>query len=226
MSNNLASILQLADNYTIVDHKVEIDEAEHISVSSSIYTDGDYKYHVDTETGFIRITELKLASYICYIDRQNKVYLCIYRNIHDNQVKIITDSLISLHEQLNQEKKRKESFKTDDHVIDNTNLPDLDEATVQLLLYTNGLVDINNMKCDECGSTEFKDPILCNDDVTIEFQCNKCNTIFRVIPSRFYMLHSKTVFTDTESMGIKVKLKRAPKPRLGVIKNGENKNKI
>lgn len=208
MSSRLNPILQYADSYIIADHRSEIEVAEHISISSSIYTDGQYKYHIDSATGYIHITELKFASYLAYIDIHNKVYIHIYREVHEEFFKIITDSLISLHEQINQDVQLIEKNAEKEHVnINPDDISNIDKATLQLLLHANGLMDLNNLHCDECGSTIFKEPVMCDDNRTIECQCSKCYTIYRLIPSRYYTIHSKTIFPDISHIDITNKIR-------------------
>lgn len=223
MSSKLNPILQYADTYTIADHKSELESAVHISISSSVYTDGQYTFHIDPVTGLIHINEVKFASYIAYIDRYNKVYIHIYRGIPEEKFKIITDSLISLHDQINKEKTLiRENNEKELVDISPDDIANIDEATLQILLHVNGLMDLNNLHCDECGSTIFKDPVLCDDNKTIECQCSKCYTIYRLIPSRYYTIHSKTVFPDISHIDIKHKIK--PNKLKNLKLKGDDKN--
>ena len=199
-------------NYMIVEHKSELEKHTYDISYSEVLSDGKVHISRDDQKNCL-IARVTNASYIAYIDISSprEVHLIAYINILDSAIHHIRNQVNTLINYLNskEEKEQPESEeKVEEPMVDITQLPQ-SEAVRRFLIHEEGLMDINNMVCDICGSTEFKDPEMCNDYKTIECQCKKCYTIYRLIPSKYYMVHSRTVFLNTEKNRITKPIKYA-----------------
>ena len=202
------SNLDSSIHYSIAEYRREIESHKHIASSTEIYTDGDYSKRVDPETGYVHIENLHNVSYIMYLDANGTIYLHAYKHISEHNLKIITDGIKSL----------KKSIQTNEEItdfkhllstpIEKNNITDMDDVYFEVLLRSQGIVNINNMVCDTCGGDDFKDPVLCDDMKTFECQCNNCDTIFRLAPSKYYMITSKTVFNDVSNIKVNPKFSK------------------
>ena len=207
---NIDDFNKLADGVFIAKHQAEIGQIDHTAYSSVIYTDGEYSTKVNANTGYITISNIVNATYLIYLDMNQKVILYIYENILKTTLKHVYDELAAIrsaivpHVEDESPEDKDKPDNIDDHTvgIDNVTYREFkdDRNIRQTLLHFNGLIDINDMVCDTCGSTEFKGPMICDDKITLEYQCIKCNTIFRLIPSRYFVVDSKTVFMDSANM--------------------------
>lgn len=205
---DLSEVVSLADGSFIAKHQAEIGQADHISYSAAIYTDGTYTTKVDDNTGLIHIHNLNRASYLVYLDHEQKVMLYIYENILPTMIKTVIDSLKNVRKEI-VSKESDEDKESEDSIsskylqnVDNITYGELkhDSYKRHLVLNFEGLVDINEMICDTCGGTDFNPPTLCDDGHTIEMQCSDCYTIFRLVPSRFYAIDSRTLFVRNDIM--------------------------
>ena len=184
----------ITDSYYIANHKVELENVIYVTKYDFVATNGTYTKSIDDRTGLLSIKNLVNADYIAYIDINGKIILSIYKHISEQILKDVTDGIkrlwshIEQVSQLLEEKETKQS----------PNTPTSDTTSLkQILMKEEGIVDINDLRCSICDSTEFKPLILCDDNTTIEAQCQNCFTIFRFIPSRYYTLHSYSVFPNT-----------------------------
>lgn len=187
-------------NYMIVDHKSELEKHTYDVSYSEVLSDGAVHTERDDNKNCL-IAKVTNASYVTFIDNSTprEVHLIVYVNILDSALHHIRNQVNTLIKYLNSIQNtntEEDSNKVEEPLVDITQLHQ-SEAIRQFLVHEEGLMDINNMICDICGSTEFKDPEMCNDMKTIECQCKKCFTIFRLIPSKYYIVHSRTVFLDT-----------------------------
>ena len=147
MNNNIKHILELADEYFILQHKSNLEQSSHTAYSTAIYTDGKYKTSVNSSTGFIEIYNITDANYLIFLDQQQKVVLYIYENVPDILIKNISDELREARDEI----------------------------------------------------------IINNDNKTIEYQCKNCNTIYRLAPSKYYRLLSKTKFSNNIKSKLNIK---------------------
>ena len=193
----------ITDSYYIVNHRAELENTTYITSYDFVATNGTYTKSIDDKTGLLTIKNLINADYIAYIDINEKIILSIYKRISEQVLKEVTDGIKLLWEHIsliNQLIEEKEAKAPQDMPTDET------ASLKQLLMKEEGIVDINDLRCSICDSTEFKPLILCDDGTTIEAQCENCYTIFRFIPSRYYTLHSYSVFPNTTKSRINKEL--------------------
>lgn len=222
----LVNICNLADAYYIAKHKYEINQ-DHIASSTLIYSDGTCKHHVNND-GYIHITSVEGATYLIYLDQEGNVFLWIYELTPELKYKEIIDSMnklrqitgmqkhsIEVKSKINNKKDSKtEEFKDKKEEIKTDNVDK--EKPEQFIIepvrprlfkreddkYISAapaeIVDVNNLVCTECKSTEFSSYIE-NNDYSIECTCDKCGTSFIFVPSKYYILKQKIVPTDMSS---------------------------
>lgn len=199
--SNLDSSVQ----YSIAEYRTEIENHEHIASSTEIYTDGEYSKHIDPETGYVHIENLRNVTYIMYLDANSMIYLHAYKFISEHNLKVISDGIKSLKKSIQSEDDISEFKYLLTTPIDKNTVTDVDDVYFEVLLRGQGIVNINNMVCDVCGGVKFKDPILCSDMKTFEYQCSNCYTIYRLAPSKYYMITSRTVFNDVSNIKVNAK---------------------
>ena len=214
MNNNIKHILELADEYFILQHKSNLEQSSHTAYSTAIYTDGKYKTSVNSSTGFIEIYNITDANYLIFLDQQQKVVLYIYENVPDILIKNISDELREARDEIIINNDNNENI-IEIEVPENTSKGEWEDTELekirtsnslqQMFLKENGLMDLNDMICDECNSKEFNIPVMCNDNKTIEYQCKNCNTIYRLAPSKYYRLLSKTKFSNNIKSKLNIK---------------------
>ena len=203
--SDLKDILELADLAFIIKHQAEINVVEHISYSTAIYSDGKFSTKINKDTGYIIIYDIINASYLVYLDKNQKVVLYIFEYISTALIKNVIDAITDAKKQI-----QLVDSLSNTNIETNTSTNDLDSINYhqfktdneiyRKILHNANLIDINNMVCDECNQSNFKTPVLCDDNRTIEFQCKNCYTIYRLKPSKFYVLDSKTVFINNDDM--------------------------
>ena len=162
----------LADQCYIAEYKAELNK-KYIASSEDIFTDGTNTHYVDSE-GYVIIKEVD-AEYIIFLDIDSKVYLGIYKYIQDSKFKEILDGINTLRHHIGSAQ-----------IKSTKSLPD------------DGLIDVNNMTCTECGSVEFSNFSISTAG-EIECTCKKCRTKFKLIPSKYYIIKSKTIIMNTEN---------------------------
>lgn len=171
--NDLCSF---SDQYYIAECKEELNK-KYVSSSEVIYTDGTNTRRID-EDGYIHIENVD-AEYIIFIDRDDKVYLGIYKYIQDSKHKEIIDEL----KMIRLQNKNMSSAKNQ-----STNNIALDD-----------IIDINNMVCTECGSKDLSKFSTNTSTGEIECTCKVCKTKFKLVPSKYFVIKSKTIFMDTKN---------------------------
>ena len=186
---------QTTDSYYIANHKFEFEAVEYITSYDMIITNGTYNKEIDQKTGYLTIKNLRDADYIIYLDTEGKIVLSIYKHIPENLIKNVQDGIKLLWKHIDEHQILEDIKETVESKIKDNKTPE--ENTSGAITLEDGLVDLNELHCTICGSTEFNDLVLCDDNRTIEAQCKHCYTIFRMIPSRYYVLHSYSVFPDT-----------------------------
>ena len=211
--SRIKHLLELADESFVIQHKSNLEKSTHIAYSTAIYTDGKYKTSVDSSTGFIEIHNISDANYLIYLDQHQQVVIYIYENIPDILIKNVSDELLEVRDEIIKVKDAKEESKDID--IENISNEEWDneelnrirssDSLQHMFLKENGLMNLNEMICDECGSKDFNTPVLCSDNKTIEYQCAKCYTIYRLAPSKYYRLLSKTKFNENIKSRLNIK---------------------
>ena len=183
--------LLLVDYYYIINHKHEMSKIEYISLSTNIFTNGTYETKIDSATGFIKIFNVTNADYLIYLDKDQNIILYLYANISSILNKTVVDDIKAISKTIVNKKK-----------------PDAVSLSSENFLQNNGLIDLNNLVCSECDSSEFKTPVICSDGITLELQCAKCYTIYRIAPSRYYRILSKTLFASNSQSKPKIDLRK------------------
>ena len=219
----LTNVCQLADVYYIADHQIDLNQ-RYVSLSDRIYTDGKASHHVDKE-GYIIIESLINASYIVFIDKSGDVCLWVYKYIPDTMYKTIMDHLNLLRSQtgigkhavvfhddevdgidttisegipaafpMEVSNKPKQQYIQQDKNYNRNNDEYLKQAPADI-------VDVNNFICTECGDLIDRN-ISMNIDSSINCTCNHCGTVFKLIPSKYYIIKSKVINNNLGSNGI------------------------
>ena len=171
----LQELCSLVDQYYIAEHKAELNK-RYLAMSETIITDGTNTHYVDAD-GYVNIKDVD-AEYIIFFDSNSKLYLGIYKYIQDNKFKEILDGINTLRRHVGNA-----------IIKPSTNVTQLE----------NGLVDVNNMTCTECGSTDFSKFSVSASSNEIECTCKNCKTKFKLIPSKYYIIKSKTIFMGIEN---------------------------
>lgn len=179
---NLSNVCAISDTYYIAENKLELNQ-EYLSSSELIYTDGNYNSHINKD-GYIKIFDVYDANYLVFIDESGNLFLAVYKFIADIKFKDIINAINDIREQTGMHKHDKSANKKEDEVSES-----IDE-----------LVDINNMTCDVCGSEDFVEPFKYDKDRNITCQCKGCNTIYKLSPSKYYAIKSKTIFSNANDI--------------------------
>ena len=202
MTLTLPTICSMFDNYYIANHKADLNKT-YLASSELIYSDGTYRHHVDKE-GYIVITEVSDANYLIYIDQCGDICLWVYENIIEVKYKDIVDSLNTLREQTKMHK----------HTINNHDVCAIKEEHLTELyekepkreedpILVNApaeIVNINSFTCSECGSTSFEAQRKQNGK--FKYICMNCKTKYILIPSKYYIIKSKTISNDLSKNGV------------------------
>lgn len=198
---------QIVDSLVVMEHQAEFELMTYKTSYSNFETDGMYSTKVDAVSRLIIISELVHANYLAFLDEDDKIILYIYKQIPEIKLNDVSNAIKRLWDHLNALEKKFESAE-EKEVEPTVSIDQLtyDDAIKRLLIYTEGLVDVNHMECDVCGSTDFHEFVLCDDNKTIETQCANCFTIYRLVPSKYYMVVSRTTFNDTEKNRINPEL--------------------
>lgn len=218
----LNNLCDLFDASYIADHKSELNNG-YIASSELIYSDGKFTSHINAE-GYIEITSVSTESnYLIFIDNNGDIFLSVYKYLAETKFKEIIDDLNILRSQTGMHKHTTTSTYEptimrnnnnnnpidDDHKLAEfsgtivTAKDEIEEAPKyeDPILTVEGdakLININNMECEECGSTEFVEPFWLYKDGRLKCKCSKCGTIYDLIPSKYYVISSKRIFTNTE----------------------------
>ena len=186
----------VVNTYFIVDHRAEFELMVYKTSFSGVETDGQYSTKIDASSRLLVVTNLIHADYIAYLDEDDKIVLYIYKQIPEIKLSEVLNGINKLWAHLKklEGSENKEVTSAESNAV--TEQLAYDEAVKKTLLRDEGLVDLNHMQCDICGSDRFNDFVVCNDGKTIEAQCANCYTIYRMVPSKYYMVHSRTTFND------------------------------
>ena len=208
---NLINLCAMADSYYIAEHKAEINQ-NYLSSSELIYTDGECEHHINRD-GYIEISNITNANYIVFMDQAGNVFLSIYKYILDVKYKDVLDALNQLRAQTGMYKHNANYEVPKNNLDVNPNkIEPLREDDEILKLGPDELVNVNSMKCSICGSTDFIEPFKYDYNWNIKCQCKKCNTIYTLIPSKYYLVKSKKLFNKLEDNVITVKINKVDPP--------------
>ena len=179
----LTDICAMVDTYYIAENKLELNQPA-LSFTEHIYSDGTYDQTI-TKEGYVKIFNIKNANYLIFIDSKNQLYLSVYKYISSTKFKEITDDIKELKELLNNDES------SNKFTIPN----ELD-----------GLIDINNMICTECGSNDIKE-FYHHENHLIRCICNNCGTEYILEPSKYYIIKSKKVINKSNQNTININIK-------------------
>lgn len=185
----LADICAMVDTYYIAENKLELDQSA-LSFSEHIYSDGTYDQTI-TKEGYVKIFNIKNANYLIFIDSKNQLYLSIYKYISNTKFKEITDEIEELRELLN----------TNDESSS-------DKSSDTIPNKLDGLIDINNMVCTECGSNDIKE-FYHHENHLIRCMCNNCGTEYVLEPSKYYIIKSKKVINKSNQNTVNINIKKS-----------------
>lgn len=196
----LSNLCSLADTYYIAEHKPELNQT-YISSSEFIYSDGTFKHHINND-GYIEIGEIVDANYVTFIDQAGNLYLAIYKYIQEIKFKEIIDRINKIRDQTGM-------HKHSTVIVDNDS--DAEPPAEKDKILTNSadgdLVNVNNMVCSICGSNKFVEPFVYDADHNITCECENCRTVYYLIPSKYYIIKSKTIFTASTNNAVTRKIK-------------------
>ena len=187
---NLADICTIADSYYIAENKLELNQ-EYLSSSELIHSDGTFSHHINKD-GYIVIYDIVDANYIVFIDQSGDLFLGIYRYIQDIKFKEIIDNMNVIRNQTGMHKHNAS--------VEVTDIEPNRECDPVLKDAADDLVNINNMICTECGSKDFVEPFAYDSDKNITCQCKTCSTIYKLSPSKYYAIKSKTIFSNVNDI--------------------------
>lgn len=205
---NLNELLKQPDTYYIAATRAKISESEYLSQSELIYSDADFKHHIRSD-GYIKITNINLkVNYIVFLDSNGNIFLAIYKFIPEEKYKEVCDAICSLRKQLGVYAHNPEPLPDAETVsttqeIKGNNVSSvlskeedgMERADESLTISLNGIYDMNNFSCPDCHSQDVDDVKISGWEVIK--QCNSCGTQFNMVPSRFYIIKSRTVFTGS-----------------------------
>ena len=183
----LNALCALADVSYIAENKEDLYK-KYKSSSEIIFCDGKYEHHVDRD-GLISIYNITDARYIAFADQEMRVYLGVHKYISDYLYGDIINAIETLREKLGIIRELSEGKKEND--TDNDEAPIVVKPNSLQVIGDSDLIDINNMKCSECGNTNFENAFRYNEIHDIECFCSKCGTVFVLSPSRYYILKAK-----------------------------------
>ena len=183
----------------------------------SIYNveDANYLLYLDQDGNiFLWVYELILeVKYKEIIDRINKIRdtMGMYKHTvkareKSNIVKQTIPSSVQKDEVLNNNEEEiiKEDNKQEEDIINNKKHKTIHynrEEDKYIGSAPAEIVDLNNLECTECQSKSFSS-IIANEDYSLECTCDNCGTKFVFIPSKYYIIKSKTIVTNTENNAI------------------------
>ena len=209
---NLSNLCSLADAYYVAEDRSELNQ-KFIDSSEIIYSDGTNSHHIDND-GYIDINNIKDADYIVFLDQNANVFLGIYKYILEPKYKEVIDALNRLRSQTGMHKHNRTPDKEkiyEYHGYDTGPKPvkpvePKREDDKILKKAPADLVNINDMTCSECGSKDFIQPFRYDKEWNISCQCAKCSTVYKLIPSKYYVIKSITKFKDTSKETINIQL--------------------
>lgn len=179
----LENLCDLFDSHEIVDKKDALSKV-YVASSSIIYSDGEFDQYVDKD-GYVRITNITDAMYIMFLDIEGDLFISIYKYIPETHYKEVIDRMNKIRNQMGMQ--RHNNIHSDFFV-------DLEKSS--LLETDNTLVDVNNLKCGECGNNMRKKFKKDKDIVAI---CDTCNLKYLLIPSKYYVIKAKEILYSSIS---------------------------
>lgn len=224
----LTNLCNLADAYYIAKHKYEINQ-DHIASSNLIYSDGTSKHHVNNDgyihitsvddasyliyldqEGNVFLWIYELTPEIRYkeiIDNMNTLRSITGMQKHSIKIqsKLINNKKESINkENPKEEKQELKSNKSKKEIPESITIEPIKpkrfkrEDDIYLSAAPSEIVDVNNLECTECKSKEFSIYVE-NDDYSIECTCDHCGTSFVLIPSKYFIIKSKTIPTNMKN---------------------------
>lgn len=193
----LANLCSMFDSYYIAAHRTELDH-KYIASSELIYSDGIFKHHVDKD-GYIVIKQVQDADYLIYIDQSGNICIWIYQNTLESKYKEIIDTcnkirdLTKMHRHSTEARVTENKSITVDHKDESEDDEIIKSSPVEV-------ININTFRCTECESRKFDVKIL--NSGAFKYKCKKCKTIFKLVPSKYYIISSKTIISNTDLNGL------------------------
>jgi len=204
----LNNLCQLFDTYYVAQHKSELNRRYVVS-SELLFSDGTYDHHIDKE-GYISVNNVENANYFIYIDPTGNLCLWIYELTPETLFKEIINAMNKIRQQTGMHKHSVEYNKNKKDTIPE----ELDKMSDDLIKNAPAeIININTFECTECNSNDF---IKTRSGNVIILNCKKCRTKFKLIPSKYYIIKSKTLYTDLTNNGIRDYIEE--------VENDENQN--
>ena len=193
----LVNLCQLFDTYYIAKKKSELNR-KYVSSSEFLFSDGDFTHHIDKE-GYIVIPSLDNANYFMYIDQTGNLCLWIYELTPETVYKEIISAMNKVREQTRMHP-HSTKYHEKDKTVDNSKNKELDKSRDELIKNAPAeVVNINNFMCSMCSSSEFMKTKTASNIVLV---CKKCKTKYKMIPSKYYVIKSVTMYNDLTANGI------------------------
>lgn len=187
----LTQICSLVDSYYIANSHGELNKT-YLASSDMIFTDGEYLHSI-THDGYIKIYGITInANYIVFLDKNNSVYLGVLKFINEKKYQDIQQAISTLREAF--KLKQKESTEEVTHIdlVKHESSPS-EIAALPPSTESSDLYDMNNFTCPECGNSDIDNISISNEYKLIK-RCNACKVQFTMVPSRWYVIESRTVF--------------------------------
>lgn len=201
-SATIMDLCALFDRYEIAETQSYIDR-EYYTVKETIFTDGEYDSHV-TRDAYIKITSVRNANYLIFIDIEHKIYLCAYKYMPKTKYKFIKQKLQILKSMIAEEVE----IDIHHHHYPNTDIIDEKDINKHNVFIDDNVVNINEFICTECGSGEKMSfsRSKTNPDALIT-KCNVCKTEYTFVPSKYYKLSSKkTIYFKSEKSSRQIEI--------------------
>lgn len=166
----IENLCDLFDSHMIVD-KMNKMENTFTASSELIYSDGEFDHNIDSE-GYIKISNIRDAMYIIFIDSAGDIFLCVYKYIPETKYKNVIDKLNKVREITGMKRHN-----------------NIGEAANDRIRINNSLVDINNLQCPEC-----KEIMSVKEKSGKELmiaECSNCGTKLLLEPSKYYVITTK-----------------------------------
>ena len=194
----LVNLCQLFDTYYIAKHKSELNR-KYLSSSELIFSDGDFDHHIDKD-GYIVVPSLSAANYFMYIDQSGNLCLWIYELTPETMYKEIVSNMNKVREQTRMHRHTTKPHNKDGTTYDSSSSNDLDRSKDEIIKSAPAeIVNINKFLCTMCSSSEF---VKTKTGSNIILVCKKCKTKFKLIPSKYYIIKSITMYNDLTANGI------------------------
>lgn len=219
----LDNVCDLFDDFIVYDKQSQLDD-EYYASSSNIHSDGKFHKEVN-KNGYLHIKSVEgatpdtMANYIMFLNQTGKIFLAIYKYCPEPLYKEIINNVNNLRKQLGMNRRKSETIAIP--VNSNTNFSDVPGSelkTIESPAVTSGsvqadlsarLIDINTFRCENCEESILTYYKIDKTPDVLYCKCKSCNTLYKLLPSRYYILAEKNNTYKTGKGSISVKILEA-----------------